>query len=113
MVKLSKDEQEWVDMMQAIYDSDSREEQEAILQKMYHGVLTREELDSFFPTEAEMELFDRWSDTTDREEFICLTMQLFPGTSREEAEKRADKLKVIPIEKGMRGTQNGRNQREN
>lgn len=43
---------------------------------------------------VEQELFDRWSDTVDREEYIQLTMQLFPKVSKARAEAMADELNL-------------------
>ena len=43
---------------------------------------------------VEQELFDRWSDTVDREEYIQLTMQLFPKVSKARAEEMADELNL-------------------
>lgn len=42
----------------------------------------------------EQELFDRWSETEDRLEYIALTMKLFPKVNREKAEKMADELNL-------------------
>ncbi len=43
---------------------------------------------------VKQELFDRWSDTVDREEYIQLTMQLFPKVSKARAEAMADELNL-------------------
>ncbi len=45
--------------------------------------------------ERQMELFNRWSDTRDREEFIRLTMMIFPDIDQQKAEKWADKLGYV------------------
>lgn len=37
-----------------------------------------------------MELFDRWTDTEDKEEYVKLGMQLFPEATEEEMRKLAD-----------------------
>ncbi len=42
--------------------------------------------------ESDMDVFYRWLLTEDREEHIELTPIIFPGTSREEAEKMADEV---------------------
>ena len=41
-------------------------------------------------SEAELELFDRWTETTDKEEFVKLGLQLFPGMTRKELEDNFD-----------------------
>ena len=40
--------------------------------------------------DAKLELFDRWTDTTDKEEFVRLGLQLFPGITRKELEDNFD-----------------------
>ncbi len=42
--------------------------------------------------ERQMELFNRWSDTREREEFIRMTMMIFPDIDKGKAEMWADKL---------------------
>lgn len=42
--------------------------------------------------ELNMDLFDKWSECRDRQEYIALTMQLF-GVDRKKAESMADELK--------------------
>lgn len=42
--------------------------------------------------ESEMNLFDRWSETRDRAEYIKLTMQLFPEVDEKKANEMADEL---------------------
>ncbi len=39
----------WRDMLRELHTAKNREEQEAILQKMYDGTLTPEDLAKFFP----------------------------------------------------------------
>lgn len=41
--------------------------------------------------ELNMELFDKWSECRNRQEYISLTMQLF-GVDRKKAESMADEL---------------------
>ena len=41
--------------------------------------------------ESEMELFERWLATTDKEECVKLGLQLFPETTRKELEDNFDK----------------------
>ncbi len=43
-----------------------------------------------------MELFNRLLDTEDREEYIRLSMMLFPKMDRQEAEKLTDELHLLP-----------------
>lgn len=40
--------------------------------------------------DAELELLNRWSETTDKEEFVRLGLQLFPGKTRKELEDTFD-----------------------
>ncbi len=43
--------EKWLDMLHELYATENREEQEAILQKMYDGSLTPEEIETFFPND--------------------------------------------------------------
>ena len=41
-------------------------------------------------SEAELEMFDRWIETRDKEECVRLGLQLFPGITRKELEDNFD-----------------------
>ena len=42
---------------------------------------------SIMTEESEMEMFDRWTETHDKEEFLKLGLQLFPTATRKELEE--------------------------
>lgn len=41
--------------------------------------------------EYEMKLFDRWTETMDKEEYVTLGLRLFPEATREELEANFEK----------------------
>ena len=58
--------------------------------------------------DAELELLNRWSETTDKEEFVRLGLQLSPESTREELEDTFDlsmagytRRKLTPAEQKM------------
>lgn len=45
-------------------------------------------------SESEMKLFDKWTETKDKEEYVTLGLQLFPEATRQELEDNFEKSRA-------------------
>lgn len=83
-ISQNKPEKGFCELLREAHATDDSTQKEVIYEKIAEQERKR----------VEQELFHRWSDTVDREEYIQLTMQLFPKVSKARAEAMADELNL-------------------